>query len=254
MFFIFSKILGFLLNPFFWVMILLLWSLSTKNIIKRKRLILISLALVFLFGNSVLVNEVGILQEKKWRNAAKNSHTYPDTAVLLGGFCFEDNDLNRVEFAESADRLFQVLKLYQSHQIGTLVISGGSGSLLYPNQKEAKLVEEYLKEGHFRTDSLLIESQSRNTFENAQFTKELIGLDNPRILLVTSAFHMNRAMKVFSKAGYAPQPFPTHFLFEPIRKYSLESFILPNARSFQKWELLSKEWLGTMIYKVKGYL
>ncbi|MCO6495852.1 MAG: YdcF family protein [Bacteroidetes bacterium] len=246
--------MGFILNPFFWILVLLTISLATKNIIKRKRLIFISLILVFVFGNGVLVNEIGLLKENKWREAAKKYQTYPDTAVLLGGFCYYNNELNRVEFSESSDRLFQILKLYQSHRIGTLIISGGSGSLRYPKEKEAIMVENYLREGQFRTDSLLIEAQSRNTYENAQFTKELIGLSNPNILLVTSAFHMDRAMRVFSKAGFNPQPYPTNFIFEPMRDYTFETFILPKAKNFEKWELLIKENVGSMVYRIKGYL
>lgn len=254
MFFVFSKILNFLLNPFFWILVLLLWSLATKNLIKRKRLIFSAIILVFVLGNGVIVNEVGVLTEKKWRNIAKEHIKYPDTAVLLGGFCFKDEDLNRTSFAESSDRFLQILKLFQSGQISTLVISGGSGSLTKPNVKESKLVEEYLKEGQFRTQGLFIETKSKNTFENAQYTKELIGINNPKILLVTSAFHMGRAMKVFRKAGFEPEPFPTHFLFEPIRNYNIDTVIIPNARNFQKWELLIKEWLGTLVYKLQGYL
>jgi len=252
MFFIVSKILSFLLNPFFWVLVLLIWSLVTKNLIKRKRLILITFGLIFIFGNGVLVNEVGLTVEKKWR---KNAGTVTaDTAVLLGGFCLKDNDLDRVVFAESADRFYQILQKFQSGEINTLVVSGGSGSLSYPDQKEALLIKQYLEEGAFKTEGLIIESESKNTFENAVFTKEIIGVENPKILLVTSAFHMNRAMKVFKKAGFDPQPYPTHFMFEPIRKYNLETFLLPNARSFQKWELITKEWLGLLVYKLKGYL
>lgn len=252
MFFIVSKILSFLLNPFFWVMALLIWSLVTKNLVRRKRLILATFGLIFIFGNGVLVNEVGLMVEKKWR---KNAGVISaDTAVLLGGFCQKDNDLDRVVFAEAADRFYQIFKKFQSGEIGTLVVSGGSGSLQYPEEREALLVKQYLEEGTFKTEGLIIESESKNTFENAEFTKEIIGVENPRIMLVTSAFHMNRAMKVFRKAGFDPQPYATHFMFEPIRKYNPETFILPNARSFQKWELLTKEWLGLLVYKLKGYL
>jgi uncharacterized SAM-binding protein YcdF (DUF218 family) len=250
MFFIFSKILSFFLNPFFWIMVLLIWSLLTKNLKKRKKIIVISFLLVFVFGNSVLIHEINMKRERKWRNT--QIEQMPDTAILLGGFCFESD--GHIGFSEASDRFLKALRLFQSNKINTLVISGGSGSLLNPEMKEALLVKKFMSEASLRMEGLIIESESKNTFENATFSAAILGLKNKRILLVTSAFHMQRAMKVFKKNGFDPIPYPTHFLSGTKRNYSIESFLLPSPKSFLHWEITMKEWLGLMVYKFKGYI
>jgi uncharacterized SAM-binding protein YcdF (DUF218 family) len=251
MFFVVSKILHFLLNPFFWIALLLLFGLFTKNLIKRKRAIVLSFLLLMLFGNRVLVNELALSMEKPWRQSLET--TLPDTAVLLGGYCWLDPGLNRIAFSESSDRLLQIMREYQSGKINTLVLSGGSGNLWHRQESEAALTAAYLKEGGFKTSGLLVETQSKNTFENATFTRALLGKSNKSILLVTSAFHMKRALRTFQKAGFEPVPYPTHFLAEPLRNYTLESYLLPAAGAFVKWELILKEKIGYLVYRLKGY-
>lgn len=251
MFFIISKVLGFLYNPFVWVLFLLTWSISTKNIVKRKRLIIISMCLIYVFGNGVLINEINLVRESKYITHPNTETTALDTAILLGGFSFERN--NKTVFAESADRFLQALHLYQSGKINTLIISGGSGSLKYPNSKEAQIVGEYMKTSGLRLSNLLLEDSSRNTYENAYYTKQKYGNSNP-ILLITSAFHMYRAKAVFEKAGFKVMPYATHYFANKERNYSIDNFIIPSAKSFYTWELLFKEWIGIVAYKLKGYI
>lgn len=251
MFFVLSKVLNFLLNPFFWIVLFLLLGFLTKNLVKRKRAIFLSLLMILLFGNRVLVNEAALSTEKQWREAIPS--ILPDTAVLLGGYCWLDQGLNRIAFSESGDRFLQILKEYQSNRITTLIVSGGSGNLWNKKESEAMLTADYLKKGAFRSDHLIVESHSKNTYENAQFTKAIVGIENPRVLLVSSAFHLKRAMKTFQKAGFDPVPYPAHFLAEPIRNYTLESYLIPSPGAFVKWELLLKEKIGYLVYRLKGY-
>lgn len=251
MFFFISKVLGFLYNPFIWVLFFLTWSITTKILVRKKRLIIISMCLIYVFGNGVLINEINLVRESKYMTQSNAEINTLDTAILLGGFSFERN--NKAVFAESADRFLQALHLYQSEKINTLIISGGSGSLKYPNSKEAKLVGEYMKTSGLRLSNLLLEDSSRNTYENAYYTKQKYGNSNP-VLLVTSAFHMYRAKAVFEKAGFKVMPYATHYFANKERNYSLDNFIIPSAKSFYTWELILKEWLGIVVYKVKGYI
>lgn len=251
MFFVLSKILSFLLNPFFWILILLLWGILSANPLRKKKMLWSAVTLLLFFGNSIIVNEIKMAQEQKWK-ALQPATFLSDTAVLLGGFAFEVDQTTH--FAESGDRMLQALKGFESGEINTLVVSGGSGSLSNPKLKEAWLVKNYMTQGGFRTEGLLFEAESRNTYENAQNTRELLGPQAHNIVLITSAFHMKRAMGVFKKAGFNPQPLPTHFMSSGKRQYSLEQWIIPQAKSFFYWELLIKERLGLTVYKLKGYM
>lgn len=251
MFFFISKLLGFLLNPFFWMMVFLLWALATKNLKRRKKLILGTLGILWLFGNGFLINEVLILQEKQYYKSLAKSQT--QTAVLLGGFSAMDDNTGKAKLTDAGDRFFQAFKLYQSGAIKQLVVSGGSGSIKKPEIKEASLIRNYFVESKMDTSRVLFESESRNTHENAAFTKALLKDQTKEIGIITSAFHMRRATACFQKVGFTVTPFPSHFLSDQTRPYSIDSFILPSATSFQKWELLFKEWIGYMVYKIKGY-
>src|SRR6185436_19436748 len=100
-------------------------------------------------------------------------------------------------------RLFQALELYHRGRLKKIMFSGGSGSIRYPNHKEGLYVKKYLQTIHIPDSALIIESESKNTLENARFSKKILDSLklNGSILLVTSAFHMPRALACFKKAG-----------------------------------------------------
>lgn len=251
MFFLISKVLGFLLNPFFWMMVFLIWALATKNLKRRKKLILGTLGILWMFGNGFIVNEVLILHEKEYYKSQSEVQT--QTAVLLGGFSALDENTGKARLTEAGDRFFQAIKLYQSGAIKYLVVSGGSGSIKKPEIREASLIQDYFLESKIDTSRVIFESESRNTHENATYTKALLKDKTKKIGIITSAFHMRRAIACFRKVGFKTTSIPSHFLSDQTRPYSIDSFLIPSATSFQKWELLFKEWIGYMVYKIKGY-
>jgi uncharacterized SAM-binding protein YcdF (DUF218 family) len=97
--------------------------------------------------------------------------------------------------------------------------------------------------------ALTLESRSTNTYENALFTRELPGLDARKPwLLLTSAWHMPRAMATFQKAGWNVTPYPVDFRTgggTPWSQYDLRL-------GADKWELLLHEWLGIAAYRLSG--
>src|SRR5690606_20757435 len=135
----------------------------------------------------------------------------------------------------------------------TLIISGGSGSLTKPEQKEAGFVYDYFVQNNWDTNRLIIEKESRNTRENALFTSNMISDKSKPVYLISSGFHMRRATSCFDNVGFEPIPYATHFISDPGRVYGIESFLIPSPKTLQKWELMTKEWLGFIIYKIRGY-
>jgi uncharacterized SAM-binding protein YcdF (DUF218 family) len=251
MFFVFSKILAFMFNPLVWVMLLLLWAMLSKKQPRKKKLLLITFLIFFLFGNSFLQNEAAILVEKKYRQSKPETKT--TYGILLGGFCFYDETTENVHLAESGDRFFQAITLFNQGFFDTLVVSGGSGSLTKPEQKEAQFIHDYFVQNNWNTNKLIIEKESRNTRENALFTSNLIHDKSKPVYLISSGFHMKRAKFCFHKVGFEVIPYATNFISDPGRKYTFEAFIIPSPKAFMKWELIIKEWLGYVIYKIRGY-
>jgi uncharacterized SAM-binding protein YcdF (DUF218 family) len=177
-------------------------------------------------------------------------------AIILGGLGDIDLRLGKINFGMSGDRLFQTLPLYYSKRIKRIIFTGGSGSVEFPEKREGLYVQKYLHSIHIPDSALVIESRSKNTYENAVFTKKLLDSlkINGHFLLVTSAYHMPRVMAVFKKAGYTGiTPFITN-RSSGVRRYTPDHMLIPNAGALISLELLIHEWMGFLTYKIKGYV
>ncbi len=173
--------------------------------------------------------------------------------ILLGGMSMFDK-YDTGYFGNNADRFIQVANLYHSGTISKVLISGGTGRLLQSEPSEAGfLLKELLRNGVKRED-IIIEEQSRTTYENAIYSKQILNslkLPAPYIV-VTSAIHMPRSEKVFKKAGY------NNFITYPCdykvidSKFSLEDTIAPDIKLLSDWQYLIKEMVGIIAYQLTG--
>ncbi len=253
MFFIFSKILAFLISPLTWVFALFLIALLAKDKIRQKKLGITALIILYVFSNSFLVDEA----MRHWEITTpdlKPTQKYK-YALVLGGMTWYDARLDKPQFLRSADRLFQVLPLVGNKQIKKIIITGGSGSISHPEEKEAAILKKYLVKCGYADTSIIIENNSRNTRENALFTKHL--MDSLQIkdtvLFITSAFHLRRAVGCFVKAGLKNiSVYPTDRYSGP-RKFEFDFLFIPNSAALETSTLLLHEMMGWVIYKLKGY-
>ena len=162
---------------------------------------------------------------------------------------------DKPQFMRSADRLFQTLPLLGNKQIDKIIITGGSGSINYPEHKEASILKKYLLRSGYADSSIIIENESRNTRENALFTKHLMDSLHIQdsILFITSAFHLRRAMGCFNKAGINKIVlYPTDRYSGP-RKLEFDFMLIPDPGALNTSTLLIHEIMGWCIYKIKGY-
>ncbi|TXB68892.1 YdcF family protein [Phaeodactylibacter luteus] len=256
MFFIFSKLLIFLLRPTTWIATLLVYSWYS-GIPKRKgRSLAVALLLFFFFSNAALLNVVVKAWEPETITADQIKRPYP-VGILLGGF----SNLNitpahdRYNLSETGNRLVNTLELYHKGKIKKILITGGQGSLTQEHPAEAQAVRPFLETMGVRAEDILLEPRSRNTHENALFSKQLIdslSIEGP-FLLLTSAWHLPRARRCFEKAGMEATPFGVDYMSEGGR-ISPEKLIVPDAGALHRWERLLKEWIGLLAYRLKGYI
>ena len=248
MFFITSKILTFLIKPIFWILILFSSSLIFKRI--RSTLIIISIFTYWFFGNSFIIDTVFKQWEEKTISISQINQVY-DYGIVLGGYSSYDEDLKNIEFNECGDRLFYTMKLYKLGKINKIVISGGNGQLINEGYMESNWSKDFLVDFGIPEDDIIIENKSRNTWENALYTYRLIkpNTDN-RLLLITSGWHMKRATFCFNKNHIQIDPFPTDFTKNKIN-LNLEYLLLPNASSYEKWDILIKEIIGNLVYRIR---
>ncbi len=257
MFFVLSKLLVFLIRPLTWMLVLLTLALWAKGP-RWRRGSLIALMVVFLvFTNRWLSNTMVGWWEAETFTARELAEPY-DIGILLGGYTtrrVEPSD-DRQNFTERANRFLNALELYKKGKFNVLLLSGGSGAI-FP---DSSLTEAYVMEGYLQAlglpdSTLLLEGASRNTYENALFSKKLIEEQAPgaRCLLLTSAWHMPRALGCFRKVGLPVTPYSVDHLYESPGP-GLDWYLLPQSKSLYIWDLLIKEWVGYMAYRLNGYL
>jgi uncharacterized SAM-binding protein YcdF (DUF218 family) len=252
MFFYLSKILAFLIAPVTWIFILLLYALFSKVQSRKRKSLIGAIIIAYTFSNSFLFDEM----MRAWEIPAVKYEELDtcDAGIVLGGMMDYDKEFDRLQFYRGSDRLWQAIALYRKGKIKKILFSGGSGSITYPEKKEAPLVKKYLITLGIPGDDILTESESKNSYENAINTKSILFENFPggKYLLITSACHMRRAMACFKKEGIKVIPYSTDRYSGP-RKFQLDHLLIPSAETLFNWNNLIHEWVGFIIYKTAGY-
>ncbi|MGB3834061.1 MAG: YdcF family protein [Mesorhizobium sp.] len=172
--------------------------------------------------------------------------------VLGGGF---EGAINKArggyELNGGGDRFVEAAVLARRYPDARIVISGGVGELILDGEDDATAASRLLTALGVAPGRLTLEGKSRNTYENALFTRELV---TPRPgetwLLVTSAFHMPRSKALFDKAGFPTVPWPVDY-----RTTGQEGigFLTDNpVDSLQATTLAIREWIGLLAYWLTG--
>jgi uncharacterized SAM-binding protein YcdF (DUF218 family) len=258
MFFILSKILAFLTQPFFYVCVFLILGFVLKNEQWKKRFKVLTIVFLLFFSNSFIVDEVA----RAWeiQTVHHNELEQYDYAILLGGMMNGyDDEFQRANFHGGVDRLLQTLELYNKGIVKKILITSGSGNIYQRGHLEATIIGDYLQAIGFNSKDLLIENQSDNTYENAvnstEMWKDLYGEDyqNKKFLLVTSASHMRRAQACFTAKGLSFDVFSTNRFSGP-RKFEFAHLFIPNLGAMGRWNAIAHEVIGYSVYAVLGYL
>ena len=254
-FFLLSKILDLVLLPTVWLLILLAAALLARQPHRRRQWLWATLVLTLIGTNSALSNEAVLAWELP-AAPLQNLPLHADAAVLLTGITAVDKSPHdRVYLGPGADRLTNALWLYRAGRVRRIIISGGSGAVLRKAHTEAEDLATLLRLAGVPNSAILLENQSRNTRENALFTKRLLagysGMDT--LVLVTSAFHQRRALGCFRKVGLQPVAFPAGFRSTD-RLATPDYWLVPSPIALENWSLLTHELAGWLTYKMMGYL
>ncbi|MBW4890641.1 YdcF family protein [Mucilaginibacter sp. HMF5004] len=242
MYFFFSKILAFLISPFCWVLMLLITGLVLKNKKLKKSFLTGSVVTFLLFSIPLFLNQFANLWRYPFNRSFANK-TY-SCVIVLGGFSGPGGP-DTGHFNASADRFIQGIRLFETRKASHILITSGNSSLMHQKDGfvEGDWVKGQLKQFNIPDSAVLIENKSKNTIENAAFTKLLLANSHlePPYLLVTSDFHMRRAMATFKKAGLYVEPYPCNFLAGGRPSFS---GLIPDVNTLPKWDLYIKEVVG----------
>jgi len=250
MFHIISKITSFAFSPFLWIFALFCLFFFLKGRWKDIS-IKSALFLLFLFSNNFFYKNIAlyVLESPK---PYKQLSEY-ELGIVLCGMVSGQID-GRINFHPASDRLFQAIDLYKRKYIKKIFLSGGSSLISENATGEADLLESYLLRLGIPQDDIIKENKSKNTYQNALFTRQYIEKNNieGKLLLITSSMHIKRAELCFLKQGLEVETYPTNFGIK--NKNFLRTFIIPDVDILFQWDELIHEVLGLAIYKFQGYI
>jgi len=176
-----------------------------------------------------------------------------DGIVVLGGGFEGAINLARggYELNSSGDRMVETAILARRFPQAKILVSGGNGSLFLDGEGDADTAPRLLGALGVSADRLILEDKSRNTYENAVFSRRLV---DPKLgetwLLITSAFHMPRAKALFDKAGFATIPWPVDY--RTSGKEGVGFFRDNPVDSIQATTMAVREWVGLFAYRLSG--
>lgn len=256
MFFHLSKIAWFVLQPSNLLMVMAVVGamLAATGRGRRVGRLLLGLGLggMALFGFSPAGNLVAVPLEERFP-AWDEAGGPPDGIIVLGGALVPAISAARdtVELNESAERLTAFLALARRYPEARLVFTGGSAAPLWARDTEADVAAGLFAALGHDSERMMLEDRSRNTWENAVRTRDLVSPDpGERWLLVTSAWHMPRAVGSFRAAGFPVAAYPVDYRTrgwgDAYRPFGAVS------EGLRRIDMAAREWVGLVAYRLTG--
>lgn len=250
MFFYLSKILTIFLFPLpLCILVGLTLSFWLGKNFRQKGILSLPFWVLWLFSSFAFSQLLIVPLEDRYPYPDPQQIQKADAIVVLGGMV---NNLTRipdhVELNGSADRLTETLALYHQGYADKIIFSGGSGSLAFQKIPESEQARLFFGRMGIPSEAVLLEDKSRNTRENALFTGEIMKAQNIQsIILVTSAFHMQRSIREFSQLPVKIQPYPTDYR-SIHSEAGLWEWIFPHTGALEIATIATKEWVGILVY------
>ncbi len=253
--FLASKFLSFATQPLAWALVFLLGGLACISAQRRWGIGLCwsALCVLLLTGWSLPVDS--LLRQLESQHPATVVTTdlqkYVGVVVLGGalepGYVWQAH--GQVALTDAAERMIVPLALLQRYPHLRVLFTGGEGELISTGPTEAQRAKVFFDSMGVMPQRVVYESASRTTHENAVFSATVPGV-NPAAswLLLTSAYHMPRAMATFRKAGWNVTPYPVDFHTGATTHWTNYSL----TRNPRKWHLALHELAGLVAYRLTG--
>lgn len=242
-----------LTDPLFWVALILAvgFMAMRRRPVAARRWVGGGLLLLVLLGWRALPDRLMHALET-WHAPARQAASAYAGVVVLGG-SFERASLqtgrSSVQLNAQAERLTEAVALARAYPDLPIVFTGGCVDTGEGCVAEAELAQRFFTQMGLAPERVRYESASRTTFENALHTAQLPGVDKTRPwLLLTSAWHMPRAMAAFRAQDWNVTPWPADFRSNDHMPWNAYSLTL----GVRQWQLALHECLGLLAYWVSG--
>lgn len=177
----------------------------------------------------------------------------PDGIIVLGGAIDPVVGAARgqVSITDAATRITAGAALARRFPGAKLVYTGGSNAFVATTGSEADDARRVWVDLGIDPARIVLEGRSRNTDENARFTRDMLRPEpSQRFLLVTSAYHMPRAVGVFREARMPIVPYPVDY-----RTTGTWRDLLPHSQAvvgLRMFDVAAREWIGLVAYRLSG--
>ncbi|HSF82516.1 MAG TPA: YdcF family protein [Anaerolineales bacterium] len=222
----------------------------------------VALALLYLASNHWVA--LGLARSLEWQYLPTATLPNAEVIVVLGGGTQAANKPREiVEVNQAGDRVIYAAFLYKQGKAEHLLLTGGKIDWLSTDAGPAEDMFSLLELLGVPAEAMWLETDSRNTYENAVNSHLLLESKHiHRILLVTSASHMPRSVRLFEGQGFEVIPAPTDFtvtqkdweqaISAPLQTQVLN--LLPSAENLSITSRMLKEYLGLFIYQLRGWI
>ncbi|MFW6296049.1 MAG: YdcF family protein [Halothece sp.] len=218
--------------------------------------------LVLLLGSNGWVSQ-WMVRSLEWQNLPSANLPNAEAIVVLGGATKPASPPRpMVDLNEEGDRVLYAAQLYRQGKAPLIIASGGRIDWRGGGPSEASDMAQLLEMMGVPPSNIILEPNSFNTYQNAVYVKEILqekGIQ--QILLVTSAFHMPRSLKIFQKQGIDAIPAPTDFRVSQQDLQEINNTpeamilnILPDSDRLATTTKVIKEYIGTVVYRLRGWL
>jgi uncharacterized SAM-binding protein YcdF (DUF218 family) len=248
-----SKILNFFINPLYILSLVILIQLFIIFFTQSKKLVILFsklfLILFLFFGYSPLSSFL-LSKIEDYIQTSKYPVQQLTGVIVLGGSFnsgLESKERNQVSLNSSAERLTKALEVYKKNPRLLLLFSGFSGELKPQGWSESDMAKKFFLDQGVKIDNLIFENQSRNTFENIKFSKDIIANYKGTWGLITSASHMPRSFFAFKKQSLILEPISVDYKTGTSRMFWINFDI---SLGLNNWSIILHELIGISYYKI----
>ena len=239
-----NKLLPYLVYPITIIIILLAWTVITK-----KRLpVLIALVLLITTSNPIVSHQMVAYLEGQERKKSIEDVTEADSIVVLSGMIDPIMAKQGISYEwADPDRFFGGIELIKFGKAKSIIFTGGVLSQQKGVRTEGQILAKFAEEFGVSSSQIIVTKDIQNTADEAKAIREILTKNNEnKIILVTSAFHMQRALSLFQKEGIEVQTYPVDFRVG-FGNITLMSF-LPSADAFSRFQFTLRELIGRAYY------
>ena len=240
------KILPLIFSPLIMIIVLIIFGLITSS----KKISLIGVFILIVCSIPIVSDKLIAYLESDYQLSKPSNITSADAIVVLSGMIITINSKDGLdyEFGGAVDRIFAGIDLFKEEKAPKLILTRGKlpWSIGIP---EGEFLKNFAIKNGVSENYILLTENVKNTDQEAKAIQKLLSKDNPRVILVTSAFHMPRARIVFEAADINVVPFPVDFL-KGLSKLTFMSF-MPSADALSGTSFFVREMIGRVYYNLK---